>query len=51
MEAAGVDRWQARLVRGLLENCDAVVYSGYLPALDRRHADLNIAREIVEGTA
>ncbi|HET7738852.1 MAG TPA: hypothetical protein VFK32_09785 [Tepidiformaceae bacterium] len=47
MQAAGVDRWQARLVTGLLEECDAVVYAGYRPAAERRHADLNMAREIV----
>jgi len=51
MESEGVDRWKARLVRGLLENCDAVIYAGYRPADDRRRADLNIAREIVEGLA
>ena len=51
MEAAGVDRWQARLVGGLLEECDAVVYAGYRPAGERRNADLNMAREIVEGVS
>ncbi|MGI8925587.1 MAG: hypothetical protein ACR2HN_02930 [Tepidiformaceae bacterium] len=50
MEAEGVDRWQARLVGGLLEECDAVVYAGYRPAEERRVADLNMAREIVEAT-
>ncbi len=49
MEAEGVDRWQSRLVGGLLQECDAVVYSGYRPAQERRQADLNMAREIVEG--
>jgi hypothetical protein len=47
MEAEGLDRWQARLVGGLLEECDAVVYAGYRPAPERREADLNMAREIV----
>lgn len=51
MEASGIDRWQARLVSGLLEECDAVVYAGYRPAIERRHADLTMAREIVEGAA
>lgn len=51
MEAAGVDRWQARLVEGLLEECDAVVYAGYRPATERREADLNMAREIVEAVS
>ena len=48
MEASGVDRWQTRLVGGFLEECDAVVYAGYLPAAERRQADLTMAREIVE---
>jgi hypothetical protein len=51
MEAEGVDRWQARLVSGLLEECDAVVYAGYRPAFERREADLTMAREIVEASA
>lgn len=51
MEQAGLDRWQARLVGGLLQECDAVVYAGYRPAPERREADLNMAREIVEGGA
>lgn len=48
MMTVGVDRWEARLVGGLLENCDAVVYAGYRPAFERRQADLTMAREIVE---
>ncbi len=48
MEARGIDRWQARLVGGLLQECDAVVYAGYRPAGERRQADLTMAREIVE---
>jgi len=51
MEAEGVDRWQARLVSGLLEECDAVVYAGYRPAIERREADLTMAREVVEASA
>jgi hypothetical protein len=47
MEAEGVGRWEARLVGGLLENCDAVVYAGYRPASERRRADLTMAEEIV----
>jgi hypothetical protein len=49
MQDEGVDRWQARLVAGLLENCDSVVYAGYYPAPDRRRADLSMAEEILEG--
>jgi len=48
MEADGLDRWQARLVSGLLDECDAVIYAGYRPAAERRQFDLNMAREIVE---
>jgi hypothetical protein len=51
MEATGADRWQARLAGGLLEECDAVVYAGYRPAAERRLADLNMARELVEPEA
>lgn len=42
------NRWEARLVTGLLEECDSVIYAGYRPAAERRQADLNMAREIVE---
>jgi hypothetical protein len=48
MQTEGVDRWQARLVAGLLENCDSVVYAGYYPAPDRRRADHTMAVEILE---
>ncbi|MCB9485399.1 MAG: hypothetical protein H6676_04800 [Thermoflexaceae bacterium] len=51
MEGGGANRFQARLVGGFLENCDAVVYAGYRPAGERRRADLNMAREIVDGDA
>ncbi len=51
MEGGGANRFQARLVGGFLENCDAVVYAGYRPAGERRRADLNMAREIVGGDA
>lgn len=51
LEDQGVDRWQARLVGGLLEECDAVIYAGYRPAAERRQADLTMAREIVEVSA
>jgi hypothetical protein len=49
MEGHGVERWNARLIGGLLEECDAVVYAGYRPAFERRQADLTMAREIIEG--
>lgn len=43
----GGERWEARLVAGLLEECDAVIYAGYRPAAERREADLTMAREII----
>jgi hypothetical protein len=45
---SGGERWEARLVAGLLEECDSVIYAGYRPATARREADLTMAREIVE---
>ncbi len=51
MAAAGVDGWEERMARELLRECDAVVYAGYRPAVERRVADLRIAREIVGGGA
>jgi len=48
MVAQGMDRWQARLVGGLLGQCDAVVFASYKPALERADADLTAAYEIVE---
>lgn len=51
MEDQGLDRWQARLVGGLLEECDAVIYAGYRPAAERRNADVTMAREIIEAPA
>ncbi len=45
---SGGERWEARLVAGLLEECDSVIYAGYRPAAERREADLTMAREIVE---
>jgi hypothetical protein len=48
MEARGVDRWPARLVAGLLNECDAVIYARYVPAPARAEADNAMAYEIVE---
>ena len=44
----GIDRWQSRLVNGLLVQCDAAVYARYVPALERADLDLTAAFEIVE---
>jgi hypothetical protein len=48
MRDRDLDRWQARLVSGLLEQCDAVVYAGYRPAPERAERDITSAYEIVE---
>jgi hypothetical protein len=50
MVGRGVDRWQARLVSGLLQECDEVRYGQYVPAVARADADLTAAFEIVEMT-
>ena len=50
MVGQGVDRWQARLVSGLLQECDDVRYGQYVPAAARADADLTAAFEIVEMT-
>ncbi len=47
MEREGIDRWPARLATGLLTECDAVEYAGYVPAAARAGTSLDIAREIV----
>jgi hypothetical protein len=48
MESEGVGRWQARLVAGLLSECDAVNYARYTPARERAESNLSMAFEIVE---
>ncbi len=48
MQRRGIDRWQTRLVNGLLTQCDASVYARYAPAPERADGDLTSAYEIVE---
>lgn len=48
MAARGLDRWQIRLVSGLLERCDAAVYARRYPPLPSADHDLTLAYEIVE---
>lgn len=48
MAAEGLDRWQTRLVSGLLERCDAAVYAKVYPPLASADHDLTVAYEIVE---
>ena len=50
MTAQGVERWQARLVGGLLERCDAAVYAGRRPDPASADHDLTVAYEIIELT-
>lgn len=50
MLARGLDRWQARLVSGLLSGCDDVVFAGYQPAPERAASDITLAYQIVEMT-
>jgi len=47
MGALGVERWQARLVSGLLARCDGAVYAGYRPDPASCAHDLDVAIEIV----
>ena len=49
-EAAGIDRWPARLTANLLEQCDAVQFAGFRPARERTVADLDAAYEIISLT-
>jgi hypothetical protein len=48
MVSHGVDRWQARLVGGLLERCDDAVYAHRYPDFASADHDLTVAYEIVE---
>ena len=47
-EHAGIGRWQARLVSGLLERCDAAVYARAQPDPASADHDLTVAYEIIE---
>lgn len=48
MTRHGVDRWQARLVGGLLDRCDRAVYARQYPDPASADHDLTVAYEIVE---
>lgn len=48
MTSHGVDRWQARLVSGLLDRCDHAVYARRYPDPASADHDLTVAYEIVE---
>jgi hypothetical protein len=51
MSRSGIDRWPARLMANVLEQCDAVQFAGFRPAGARMDADLTAAYEIVQLTA
>jgi hypothetical protein len=48
MVSRGVERWQARLVVGLLDRCDSAVYAGRHPDPTSADHDLTVAFEIIE---
>ncbi|MDA0269724.1 MAG: hypothetical protein O2798_03515 [Chloroflexi bacterium] len=48
MTRHGIDRWQARLVGGLLDRCDSAVYARRYPDPESADHDLTLAFEIVE---
>jgi hypothetical protein len=48
MVALGVERWQARLVSGLLDRCDGAVYAHRRPDPASADHDLTVAFEIIE---
>lgn len=48
MRRHGVDRWQARLVSGLLDRCDRAVFARQYPDPASADHDLTVAYEIIE---
>jgi hypothetical protein len=48
MTEQGVGRWQARLVSGLLDRCDAAVFARRIPDPTSADHDLTVAFEIIE---
>lgn len=48
MEERGINRWAARLVSGLLSECENVIYARYVPAPTRLLADNAMAYEIID---
>ncbi len=48
MERTGTDRWQARIIAGLLEECDSVKWAHYRPDRARAQRSLTVALEIVD---
>jgi len=50
MERHGIERWPARIISGLLSECDAVTYARYHPAAPRAEADNAMAFQIIDET-
>lgn len=48
MEARGLDRWQARVITGLLEECDAAKWAHYHPAEARAQRAITLAFEVID---
>lgn len=48
MELRGTDRWHARIILGLLDECDAVKWAHYVPDPARADRALTMAYEIVD---
>ncbi|MBI4497933.1 MAG: hypothetical protein HY689_08560 [Chloroflexi bacterium] len=48
MAQRGTDRWLARVVIGLLDECDSVRWAGYLPADARAERALELALAVVD---
>ena len=48
MEISGTDRWHARIILGLLDECDAVKWAHYAPDHARSGRALTMAYEVVE---
>ena len=51
MERRGLDRWQTRVVSGLLDECDAVRWAQYMPARERARQALTMAYTILNEEA
>lgn len=47
MEASGIEPWQARVVYGLLDECDSVRWARYSPVMARAERAITLAYEIV----
>lgn len=51
MTAPDLERWPARVTANLLEQCDAAEFARFVPAPERRDADLTAAYEVISLTS